>query len=67
MRLSKLIKGVNFIGVINSQPVVIFPNDKLMIGYKNLMTFTKYRLFHGMITRTHTQARWLEQSSISLN
>ena len=32
MRLSKLIKGVNFIGVINSQPVVIFPNDKLMIG-----------------------------------
>ena len=32
MRLSKLIIGVNFIGVINSQPVVIFPNDKLMIG-----------------------------------
>ena len=32
MRLSKLIKGINFIGVINSQPVVIFPNDKLMIG-----------------------------------
>ena len=28
--------------------------------------YMKYRLFHGMTTRTHTQARWLEQSSISL-
>ena len=31
------------------------------------MTFTKYRLFHGMITKIHTQARWLEQSNILLN
>ena len=31
------------------------------------MVFTKFRLFHGMITKIHTQARWLEQSSILLS
>ena len=31
------------------------------------MIFMKYRLFHGMTTKTHTQARWLEQLSTSLN
>ena len=32
-----------------------------------LMIYTKFRLFLGMITKTHTLARWLEQSSSLLN
>ena len=31
------------------------------------MILMKYRLFHGMTMKTHTQARWLEQLNTSQN
>jgi hypothetical protein len=32
MHFSKTIRGVKFIGVTNGQPVVVFPEDKILIG-----------------------------------